>query len=313
MERERRLRALVAVDVLARRGRLCSRRSRSRTAAAQGGCDRGTIRTPLARERRADVARDGERRELRLDERRRIERLLVARSRACFATQTATVPGQPQHAARKTALVTEPRQAGETGRGRLWAVEGDAAEDQRLRQTRVVVPERVLEPEPALARGSRVGLLEQRHAAGEQLSRGRLEAVAIETRQAESGVRRGAQRQLVLERADERCEHPPRRFDERGHPRRREHVAERPDRTADVVADVRVVEPAPVVRHEVAHALARVVGRVREECERPVEDGQTTPCRPSGARAPGRRSRDEPRRPRSSPCSDWGSRRSHVE
>ena len=33
-----------------------------------------------------------------------------------------------------------------------------------------------------------------------------------------------------------------------------------------------VVEPAAVVGHEVAHALAGVVGRVREECERPVED-----------------------------------------
>ena len=53
------------------------------------------------------------------------------------------------------------------------------------------------------------------------------------------------------------------RTDDGRDPRRGEDVAERPDRAADVVADVRLVEPATVVAHEVAHP-AVAGGRVQE-------------------------------------------------
>ena len=129
-----------------------------------------------------------------------------------------------------------------------------------------------------------MGDLELRHAALEQALRVVLEAIRVEPGEAEGRVRGGAQRQLAVERADEGREQTPSRPDERGHPRGREHVAERPDRTADVIADMRLVEPAAVVAHEVAHARSAVVGRVVEKRERAVED------RPTTTRSPVRRS-----------------------
>ena len=84
-------------------------------------------------------------------------------------------------------------------------------------------------------------------------------------------------RDVAAERAHERVEQPLRRVDERGSPGGCEHFAERPDRAADVVADVRVVEPAAVVAHEVPHAGAAGVARVAEERQRAVEDGRPRP------------------------------------
>ena len=82
-----------------RRARRCSRRSRSRTAAGEAGCGRGTSRTPAGR---ADpvlgLAGDGERGQLGLDERRGVERLLVPGSRSGLAAMATTVPGEPQGA-----------------------------------------------------------------------------------------------------------------------------------------------------------------------------------------------------------------------
>ena len=59
-------------------------------------------------------------------------------------------------------------------------------------------------------------------------------------------------------------------LDDGGDPGGGEDLAERPDRAADVVADVRLVEPAAVVAHEVAHP-ALALGGVQER-ERAVED-----------------------------------------
>ena len=93
----------------------------------------------------------------------------------------------------------------------------------------------------------------------------------IEAREAEHRVGAGAQRRLRSERADDRVEQARVGLTTRGHPGRREDLAECPDRTADVIPDVRLVEPAPVVPHEVPHPRPRV-GRVLEERERAVED-----------------------------------------
>ena len=105
----------------------------------------------------------------------------------------------------------------------------------------------------------------------EQLPGCGLQPVRVEPRKSEHGVGAGAQRELRVERADDLVEQAASGADNGGHPRRREDVAQRPDRAADVVADVRLVEPAAVVAHEVAHP-ALWIGRVLEKCERAVDD-----------------------------------------
>ena len=75
-----------------------------------------------------------------------------------------------------------------------------------------------------------------------------------------------------MQRADEAGEEPLGRADDRRRPGGREHLADRPDRAADVIPGMWLVEPAPVVAHEVAHAAAALVGGGVEEGQRAVED-----------------------------------------
>ena len=103
----------------------------------------------------------------------------------------------------------------------------------------------------------------------EQVPSRPIESIRIEAREAEHRVCRCSQGHVAGERADETPQEVARRSDDGGSPRRRKELPERPDRAAEVIADVRFVEPAPVVAHEVAHS-ALAFGRVQER-ERPVE------------------------------------------
>src|SRR5579884_3451635 len=72
-----------------------------------------------------------------------------------------------------------------------------------------------------------------------------------------------------VERVDEAVEEVAGRAYDGRDPRRREDVAQRPDRSADMIAEVRLVEPAAVVTHEVPHAA--VAARRVQEGKRAVE------------------------------------------
>src|SRR5438067_11521026 len=108
MERERRFRAFVVVDVAvaepvaAAAGREVVQRPREVVLAEE----------PVERELRAlavlAVAGRVECRELRLHQRRRIERLLVTAPGCCFSAMTTGMTRQPQHPVGEAGLVTEP-------------------------------------------------------------------------------------------------------------------------------------------------------------------------------------------------------------
>ena len=103
------------------------------------------------------VPGDGERRQLGLDERRGVERLLVARARRGLVTVAPAVAGQPEHAVREAGLVSEPAERVEPRLRHRVLAQRDAADDERVRQAGVVVGELVLEPEPVLGRVLGVG------------------------------------------------------------------------------------------------------------------------------------------------------------
>ena len=107
----------------------------------------GPLRTqPVLR-----IAADGEGGQLGLDERGRVERLLVARSGSRLVATAAIVSGQPQRPLVEAGLVAEPAEGVEARLGEVVPAESDAADDQGVREPCVVVGERVLEPAPALA------------------------------------------------------------------------------------------------------------------------------------------------------------------
>src|SRR5690348_11922662 len=91
-------------------------------------------------------------------------------------------------------------------------------------------------------------------------------------RESERRVGGGAIGYVAVERLDQRVEQPPCGLDERWSPGGREDFSERPDRAADVVADVSAVEPPSVVAHEVPHARPGRIARVAEERQGAVED-----------------------------------------
>ena len=67
---------------------------------------------------------------------------------------------------------------------------------------------------------------------------------------------------------------------QRGHRLGRHHLAERPRGAPEVVAAVRLVEPAAVVGHEVAHAAALGAPRVAQEAEAARQHAMVgSPCR----------------------------------
>src|ERR1043165_6333513 len=88
-----------------------------------------------------DVAAHREGRELRFDEGGRIERLLVCCSRARPGAVAPPGTRQAQHPVRETTFVTQPGEARQPRRRRLGPAERDAAEDESLREPRVVVSE----------------------------------------------------------------------------------------------------------------------------------------------------------------------------
>ena len=115
-----------------------------------------------------------------------------------------------------------------------------------------------------------------------------------------------------LERRDECVQKCPRWARKSRDPGGREDLTERPDRSADMVADIRLVQPAPVVAHEVPH---------------PGASGPVANCRKASERwrtgvhwrsvvqpvSSVRRLRDGRRRRRNSPFPSWGSRPWRVE
>ena len=227
VERERRLGALVAVQVV----------DAEAVAAAAG---REVVQRPVEAvppeepvERRAGadgvlrVAAGGERGQLGLDERAGVERLLVAVAR-CAARRDAGPRGRPAAASRRRARTRRRASAATPGPTSTASSRPSRAppDDQRVRQAGVVVGQAILEPAPV-----RIGLrpvrleqlldeaLEQRAGAG-------LEPVGIEPREPDARVRRGAQRDLAVERVDEVAEHPSGRDDDARRPGGGQHLAE---------------------------------------------------------------------------------------
>ena len=99
-----------------------------------------------------------------------------------------------------------------------------------------------------------------------------IEPIGIDTRETQHGIRGRMEGDLAFKRRDECVEKAARRADDRRHPGRREDLAECPDRPADVVSDMRFVEPMPVVTHEVAHAAAVLAGCRVQKRQRPIQD-----------------------------------------
>src|SRR5581483_1033799 len=85
------------------------------------------------------LTRDGEGAQLGLDERGRIERLLVAHARRRLASPTATVTREPECLRVEAALVAQPAQRVEAEPGEVGPVERTGAAEECLRQARVVV------------------------------------------------------------------------------------------------------------------------------------------------------------------------------
>ena len=174
-----------------------------------------------------------------------------------------------------------------------WSPECRAADDERLGEPRVVVCEAVLEPQPRTCCRLAVGGGELFDEPFEQHSRVVVETIGIEAREAENGVGGRPQRDVHAERRHECVEKRPRRARESRDPGGREDLTERPDRSADMVADMRLVQPASVVAHEVPHPGALGPGRELQEGERAMEDG----CPLTIGRAAGELERDD-REPR---------------
>src|SRR6187402_592457 len=107
---------------------------------------------PVERRARAGsgfaVPRGDERSELGLDERRCVERLLVALAGRRLVAVAPTVARQAQHAFVEAALVTQPGERLEPDSDVSRAPKCPASDDERLGEPRVVVREPVLEPEP---------------------------------------------------------------------------------------------------------------------------------------------------------------------
>ena len=221
MERERRLGAFVLVHV----GLAETVAATAGREVVQGPAETVAPEEPLECALRAGavlgIAGDGKCSQLGLDERGGVERLLVACAGGGLVATAPLVAGQPQQPVGEPRFVAEPRKRLEAGCDGLLALERGAAEDQRVRQARVVVGERVLEPAPTVVRARLVRLLELGHAALEQLPCRILEPVGVEPCEAERRVGGRSNGELALERAHERCEQPLRRADDRRAPTRR--------------------------------------------------------------------------------------------
>ena len=230
------------------------------------------------------VVSDGEGAQLGLDERGGVERLLVAGARRRLASAAAAVTRKPKRVPVEPALVAEPAQRVESKLGQSRPAERIAADEECLRQPRVVVAELVLEPAPVLRAGALVGPGELLDEPFEPPRARRLEPVGVEAGEAEHGIGGRAQGNVIAERADETIEEVPRRSHDGGYPCRGEDVPERPDRASHMVANVRFVQPATVVtltlrRHR------RFRRQHVKECEPAVEFDVQTCSSPRSASA----------------------------
>ena len=232
MERERRLGAFVHVQRLAAEPVAAAAGREVVERPAAGGCGRGTIRRRVgARDAVLGSPRDRERGELRLDERGRVERLLVAAARRRLAPAPPVVAGQPQHrrrrarTRRRASAATRARgRPGRRGRARC-------RRDQRLREPRVVVGELVLEPAPVVGRRR----ARTRRRAGRRAARAaparRGSSRSASRRERPSTAYAAVRSETSPSSAPTSAvEQPPRRVDDGRDPRGREDLAERPDR-----------------------------------------------------------------------------------
>ena len=174
----------------------------------RGLCTHGVLR----------VAGSRERGQLRRDDRGGVEGLLVPTARRGFTPPATSVAGQAQHSLGKARLVSEPPQRLQARRRQIRSAERHPAADQGVREARVVVAERILEPAP-LRRGMR---LERRRQFVpdplEQPQPRRRPPVRIQTRQSERGVGARPQRYVSPERADDCVEQASGRPDDSGYP-----------------------------------------------------------------------------------------------
>ncbi len=209
-------------------------------------------------------------------------------------------PSWPGSAAMSVARARTRRRASEATRARARRESSRPSAAPPLisacEQPCVVVGELVLEPAPVLGELC----ARTRRRAGRPAARAGAAAAGRAGRgrgvRARAPCRRRSQRDVAgAAPPTSRVEQIARRPDECGNPCGGEDLAERPDRAADVIADVRLVEPAAVVAHEVAHSAAR---RSRRAGTRARGRGSTSrPARRRDARA---RARRPPRRATSS-------------
>ena len=149
------------------------------------------------------VVRDGERRELRFDERGCVERLFIAGSWSRFVPSPSAMAGQAQRPLLEAALVAEPAQGIEPEFDQFVTFERAAPAEQRLREARIVVAELAFEPLPAVRGVALVAARELLDQALEQVPSRLIEPVCVEARESEHRVCRCSQGDVAGERADE--------------------------------------------------------------------------------------------------------------
>ena len=142
VEGERRFGAFVVVRRLARRGRRSSRPWRSRTAAAGAGCGRGTSRTTCCARNPCSgspvTAKAASSASTNADASSGCSSPVPG---AGSSRSAAAVAGQPEDAVREPGLVSEPAERVEPRLRQVRPAQRDAADDQRVRETGVVVGE----------------------------------------------------------------------------------------------------------------------------------------------------------------------------
>ena len=108
MERERRLGTFVLVHAELAQAVAAAARREVVERSAESVAPEKPLERALRTRAMFGIAGDGERGELRLDEGRRVERLLVACPGRGLVAPSAVIAGQPQESIGKSAFVTEP-------------------------------------------------------------------------------------------------------------------------------------------------------------------------------------------------------------
>src|SRR6185436_5543426 len=133
----------------------------------------------------------------------RVERLLVPLAGRRLVAVAAMMPRQPEHAVGEAARVAQPGEGLEPDGYLGWLPERRSPDDERMGESRVVVREAIVEPQPRVRGGVAVGRRELLDEALEQLPRVLVETIGIESREAEDGVGGGPQRDVRAERRHE--------------------------------------------------------------------------------------------------------------